>query len=181
MSLCFEDARDDSKIGVVILTGELHAHEAYLACFSNMDSKLHSSLVALFYWQLLWQRQKSSTLQMSFAAMRWALQVTLCQSSRMSAPFKMFKGTDHSSKCTHLGMQSFQQLDIAGAGNEAFCSGGDQGVRGVGGYVGSDSIPRLNVLDLQVGQNPSKKCFGPDILQTSKVKFYECCLLPNPL
>jgi len=32
---------------------------------------------------------------------------------------------------------------------EAFCSGGDQRVRGHGGYVGDDQIPRLNVLDLQ--------------------------------
>lgn len=32
---------------------------------------------------------------------------------------------------------------------EAFCSGGDQNVRGHGGYVGDDHIPRLNVLDLQ--------------------------------
>lgn len=38
----------------------------------------------------------------------------------------------------------------AGAGQEAFCSGGDQSVRGRGGYVGEDEIPRLNVLDLQV-------------------------------
>lgn len=36
-----------------------------------------------------------------------------------------------------------------GPEKEAFCSGGDQGVRGTGGYVGEDSIPRLNVLDLQ--------------------------------
>lgn len=33
--------------------------------------------------------------------------------------------------------------------DEAFCSGGDQKIRGRGGYVGSDHIPRLNVLDLQ--------------------------------
>lgn len=33
--------------------------------------------------------------------------------------------------------------------DEAFCSGGDQMVRGNGGYVGEDNIPRLNVLDLQ--------------------------------
>lgn len=33
--------------------------------------------------------------------------------------------------------------------DEAFCSGGDQALRGSGGYVGEDSIPRLNVLDLQ--------------------------------
>ena len=32
---------------------------------------------------------------------------------------------------------------------QAFCSGGDQKVRGNGGYVGEDNIPRLNVLDLQ--------------------------------
>ena len=33
--------------------------------------------------------------------------------------------------------------------DQAFCSGGDQKVRGDGGYVGDDNIPRLNVLDLQ--------------------------------
>lgn len=33
--------------------------------------------------------------------------------------------------------------------DEAFCSGGDQKIRGNGGYVGEDDIPRLNVLDLQ--------------------------------
>ena len=38
---------------------------------------------------------------------------------------------------------------IAGAGDKAFCSGGDQSVRGHGGYVGEDQVPRLNVLDLQ--------------------------------
>ncbi|MFC7391800.1 1,4-dihydroxy-2-naphthoyl-CoA synthase [Scopulibacillus cellulosilyticus] len=38
---------------------------------------------------------------------------------------------------------------LTGAGDKAFCSGGDQTVRGHGGYVGDDNIPRLNVLDLQ--------------------------------
>lgn len=38
---------------------------------------------------------------------------------------------------------------LTGKGEKAFCSGGDQSVRGVAGYVGSDQIPRLNVLDLQ--------------------------------
>jgi naphthoate synthase len=38
---------------------------------------------------------------------------------------------------------------ITGEGGKAFCSGGDQKVRGVGGYVGEDKVPRLNVLDLQ--------------------------------
>ncbi|HEY5078360.1 MAG TPA: enoyl-CoA hydratase-related protein, partial [Opitutaceae bacterium] len=34
-------------------------------------------------------------------------------------------------------------------GKYAFCSGGDQSVRGSAGYVGADGVPRLNVLDLQ--------------------------------
>jgi naphthoate synthase len=38
---------------------------------------------------------------------------------------------------------------FTGAGTKAFCSGGDQRVRGSGGYVGSDGVPRLNALDLQ--------------------------------
>ena len=38
---------------------------------------------------------------------------------------------------------------LTGAGDQAFCSGGDQSVRGQGGYVGGDGVPRLNVLDLQ--------------------------------
>ncbi|MCT4778584.1 MULTISPECIES: 1,4-dihydroxy-2-naphthoyl-CoA synthase [Exiguobacterium] len=38
---------------------------------------------------------------------------------------------------------------LTGEGDQAFCSGGDQKVRGHGGYVGDDEIPRLNVLDLQ--------------------------------
>ncbi|HEU4725923.1 MAG TPA: 1,4-dihydroxy-2-naphthoyl-CoA synthase [Candidatus Eisenbacteria bacterium] len=38
---------------------------------------------------------------------------------------------------------------LTGAGDEAFCSGGDQRVRGNAGYVGEDKVPRLNVLDLQ--------------------------------
>ena len=38
---------------------------------------------------------------------------------------------------------------LTGAGDEAFCSGGDQKIRGDQGYVGEDKVPRLNVLDLQ--------------------------------
>lgn len=38
---------------------------------------------------------------------------------------------------------------LTGEGHEAFCSGGDQKIRGHKGYVGNDGIPRLNVLDLQ--------------------------------
>ncbi|MCO5141837.1 MAG: 1,4-dihydroxy-2-naphthoyl-CoA synthase [Oligoflexia bacterium] len=38
---------------------------------------------------------------------------------------------------------------LAGEGPDAFCSGGDQRVRGEMGYVGSDGVPRLNILDVQ--------------------------------
>lgn len=38
---------------------------------------------------------------------------------------------------------------LTGEGDQAFCSGGDQSVRGEGGYIGDDEVPRLNVLDLQ--------------------------------
>src|SRR5947209_7861688 len=40
---------------------------------------------------------------------------------------------------------------LTGTGDLAFCSGGDQRVRGHGGYVGEDGVPRLNALDLQKG------------------------------
>ncbi|MBW8049067.1 MAG: 1,4-dihydroxy-2-naphthoyl-CoA synthase [Cytophagales bacterium] len=38
---------------------------------------------------------------------------------------------------------------LTGEGGKAFCSGGDQSVRGHGGYVGHDGVARLNVLDFQ--------------------------------
>ncbi len=38
---------------------------------------------------------------------------------------------------------------LTGEGDKAFCSGGDQKVRGDGGYVGADGVPRLNILDVQ--------------------------------
>lgn len=38
---------------------------------------------------------------------------------------------------------------LTGEGPDAFCSGGDQKVRGDAGYVGKDGVPRLNILDVQ--------------------------------
>ncbi|WP_462319316.1 1,4-dihydroxy-2-naphthoyl-CoA synthase [Marinilabilia sp.] len=37
---------------------------------------------------------------------------------------------------------------LTGEGDKAFCSGGDQNVKGHGGYVDEEGVPRLNVLDL---------------------------------
>ncbi|MCA9852300.1 MAG: enoyl-CoA hydratase/isomerase family protein, partial [Dehalococcoidia bacterium] len=37
---------------------------------------------------------------------------------------------------------------LTGEGGRAFCSGGDQRIRGHGGYVGGDDVARLHVIDL---------------------------------
>ena len=44
--------------------------------------------------------------------------------------------------------QDIAVVIFTGEGDKAFCSGGDQNVKGIGGYIGEDGVPRLNVLDL---------------------------------
>ena len=46
--------------------------------------------------------------------------------------------------------QDISVVLLTGAGDKAFCAGGDMHVKGKGGYVGKDGIPRLNVLDVQM-------------------------------
>jgi len=46
-------------------------------------------------------------------------------------------------------MTEVRVVVLTGAGEKAFCSGGDQNVKGYAGYVGKDGVPRLNVLDVQ--------------------------------
>lgn len=43
---------------------------------------------------------------------------------------------------------SIRVVILTGAGDKAFCSGGDQNYKGHGGYIDADGTPRLNVLDL---------------------------------
>jgi naphthoate synthase len=50
---------------------------------------------------------------------------------------------------TEIGVVLLTGNGPAKDGKYAFCSGGDQKVRGEAGYVGSDGVPRLNVLELQ--------------------------------
>jgi naphthoate synthase len=45
--------------------------------------------------------------------------------------------------------QDIATVILTGEGDMAFCSGGDINVKQIGGYIGKDGIPRLNVLDLQ--------------------------------
>jgi naphthoate synthase len=44
--------------------------------------------------------------------------------------------------------QDVRVIVLTGIGDKAFCSGGDQNVKGIGGYIGEDGVPRLNILDL---------------------------------
>lgn len=44
--------------------------------------------------------------------------------------------------------QDIGVIILTGNGDKAFCSGGDQNVKGTGGYIDSDGVPRLNVLEL---------------------------------
>ena len=39
---------------------------------------------------------------------------------------------------------------LTGAGDKAFCSGGDMHVKGRGGYIDDHGMPRLSVLDVQM-------------------------------
>ncbi|MEN7549805.1 1,4-dihydroxy-2-naphthoyl-CoA synthase [Rapidithrix thailandica] len=57
---------------------------------------------------------------------------------------EMIEAMDHCRYDENIGV-----VILTGEGDKAFCSGGDQNVKGVGGYVGKDGVPRLNVLDLQ--------------------------------
>jgi naphthoate synthase len=45
--------------------------------------------------------------------------------------------------------QRINVVVMTGAGDKAFCSGGDQNLKGHGGYIGKDGVARLNVLDVQ--------------------------------
>ena len=45
--------------------------------------------------------------------------------------------------------QDIGVIILTGEGEHAFCSGGDQKIRGDKGYIGKDGVPRLNILDVQ--------------------------------
>lgn len=57
--------------------------------------------------------------------------------------FDLLDAFDHCRENPDIGV-----VILTGVGDKAFCSGGDQNVKGVGGYVDDNGIPRLNVLDL---------------------------------
>jgi naphthoate synthase len=63
--------------------------------------------------------------------------------------FEMYAAFADAREDTTIGVVLLTGEGPAKDGKYAFCSGGDQRIRGHAGYVGDDGIPRLNVLDLQ--------------------------------
>lgn len=63
--------------------------------------------------------------------------------------FEMQEAFRHAGNEPSIGVVLLTGNGPAKDGKWAFCSGGDQRVRGDAGYVGGDGIPRLNVLELQ--------------------------------
>lgn len=61
------------------------------------------------------------------------------------------KTTNEISEALHICRedQNIKVVLLTGTGDKAFCSGGDQNVKGKGGYIGEDGIPRLNILEVQ--------------------------------
>jgi naphthoate synthase len=63
--------------------------------------------------------------------------------------FEMYAAFADAREDTSIGVVLLTGVGPAQDGKYAFCSGGDQKIRGHAGYVGDDGVPRLNVLDLQ--------------------------------
>ena len=75
--------------------------------------------------------------------------ITICRPEVRNAfrPKTLFELIDAFSRAREDG--TIGVIIFIGEGDLAFCSGGDQRIRGNEGYVGDDGVPRLNVLDLQ--------------------------------
>lgn len=68
---------------------------------------------------------------------------------RPETVFELLEAFRDAGEDTSIGVVLFTGNGPSEDGKYAFCSGGDQRVRGDAGYVGGDGVPRLNVLELQ--------------------------------
>jgi len=68
---------------------------------------------------------------------------------RPETVFELYDAFSDAREDQTIGVILFTGYGPAKDGKYAFCSGGDQSIRGDMGYVGKDGVPRLNVLDLQ--------------------------------
>ncbi len=68
---------------------------------------------------------------------------------RPETVFEMYDAFSDAREDQKIGVILLTGAGPAKDGKYAFCSGGDQRIRGDKGYLGKDGVPRLNVLDLQ--------------------------------
>ncbi|HEY9703934.1 MAG TPA: 1,4-dihydroxy-2-naphthoyl-CoA synthase, partial [Allocoleopsis sp.] len=68
---------------------------------------------------------------------------------RPQTVFELYEAFWDAREDTNIGVVLFTGAGPHTDGKYAFCSGGDQSVRGEAGYIDNKGIPRLNVLDLQ--------------------------------
>ncbi|MCK9210974.1 MAG: 1,4-dihydroxy-2-naphthoyl-CoA synthase [Ignavibacteriaceae bacterium] len=68
---------------------------------------------------------------------------------RPETVIEMFDAFTDAREDQSIGVVLLTGAGPADDGKYAFCSGGDQRIRGDQGYIGGDGVPRLNVLDLQ--------------------------------
>jgi naphthoate synthase len=68
---------------------------------------------------------------------------------RPKTVFELYEAFWDTKEDTSIGVVLFTGTGPHTDGKYAFCSGGDQSVRGEAGYIDDAGIPRLNVLDLQ--------------------------------
>ncbi|MGF1483689.1 MAG: 1,4-dihydroxy-2-naphthoyl-CoA synthase [Opitutales bacterium] len=68
---------------------------------------------------------------------------------RPETVFEMYEAFSDAREDPKVGVVLLTGAGPHSDGKYAFCSGGDQSIRGKAGYVGADGVPRLNVLDLQ--------------------------------
>lgn len=68
---------------------------------------------------------------------------------RPETVFEMYDAFSDAREDQTIGVILLTGYGPAKDGKYAFCSGGDQSIRGDMGYMGKDGVPRLNVLDLQ--------------------------------
>ena len=68
---------------------------------------------------------------------------------RPETVFEMYEAFSDAREDQNIGVILLTGYGPANDGKYAFCSGGDQSIRGDMGYVDKDGVPRLNVLDLQ--------------------------------
>ncbi len=68
---------------------------------------------------------------------------------RPETVLEMFDAFNDAREDSEVGVILLTGKGPAKDGKYAFCSGGDQKIRGDKGYVGGDGVPRLNILDVQ--------------------------------